>query len=426
MLTETTSYRIHKKHQNPNSEVCMKGSIYTSTKCPICKGAFKFDENIDTLVCTGGLTHNPVYHHGKCRLYYKSTTMRFDTVKAAKQQLDHLRVKDQRYQAYDPRDYQKDVPLGFTTLADLWLKYREKNAQGKAISDSTVESYRNYLRRAKAFFANANIKDIIESPAKIEDFLFGIEGISEKTRANHRSCLHYFFKWVCRRERLQMPEFPDVPFELEFRTITDWETQVKIIDKVKNLTAHIDDKVWLGIELLATHTNLRPQDLIRLAEADIDIETGVVTFWNPTKRKNQTKTIRLMDDHLVIVKELKRRYPAVPQTPFFRHVGGVKGTLPNKPYGKKYFYKWWIKACDVLGIKGLDLYAGTRHTSATQTARRLGKDAARAGLGNTSNKSIERYIQVQDDGCLNVVRAVDEMRRGKASEKIVNISVVRK
>jgi len=391
----------------------MKGSIHTSAKCPICGGSFRLDENIDVMVCTGRLSHSPVYHQGKCRVYYKSTTMRFDTVKAAKQNLDHLRVKDQKYGTYDPRDYKKDVPLGFTTLADLWLKHRERNAQGKAISASTLESYRNYMRRAKNYFANTNIKDLIDSPGKIEDFLFGIDGISEKTRHNHKSCLHFFFQWICRRERLQMPEFPDVPFELEYRAITDWETQTSIIDKVRELTAHLDDKVWLGIELLATHTNIRPQDLIRLSESDIDTETGIVTFWNPTKRKNQTKTIRLLPDHLGLVKELKRQHPALPHVPFFRHVGGIKGTVPGQPYGKKYFYKWWVKACSLLNVNGVDLYAGTRHTSATQTARRLGKEAARAGLGNTSNKSIERYIQVQDEGCLNVVRAIDEIRRGK-------------
>jgi len=396
----------------------MKGSIYTSLKCPVCGGNFKFDENIDALVCTGKLTHNPVYHRGKCRTYYKSTTMRFDSVRAAKQQLDHLRVKDQRYGTYDPRDYQKDVPLGFSVLADTWLKYRDKNSQGGTLSASTLGSYRNYMARAKAFFGNRNVKDLIEHPGEIEDFLFGVEKISEKTRANHKSCLHYFFKWVCRREKLIMPEFPEVPYELKYRPITDWETQVKIIDVIKEITAHVGDRVWLGIEMLATYTNVRPQDLIRLTEAEINTAAGVLTFHNPTKKKNQSKTVRLLAEHNEIIKRIQAKSPALPHTPFFRHEGGIKGTLPGKPYGKKYFYKWWVKACASLGISGLDLYAGTRHTSATETAVKFGKDAAKSALGNTSNKSIERYIQIQDEGVLNVVKAVDEMRRGK----VVNLA----
>ena len=32
-------------------------------------------------------------------------------------------------------------------------------------------------------------------------------------------------------------------------------------------------------------------------------------------------------------------------------------------YGEKYFYKWWKKACESLGIKDVDLYGDTRHSS---------------------------------------------------------------
>ena len=34
-------------------------------------------------------------------------------------------------------------------------------------------------------------------------------------------------------------------------------------------------------------------------------------------------------------------------------------------FGKDYFYKWWKKACTNLGIDGVDLYGGTRHSTAT-------------------------------------------------------------
>ena len=37
----------------------------------------------------------------------------------------------------------------------------------------------------------------------------------------------------------------------------------------------------------------------------------------------------------------------------------------GEQFGPKYFKKWWDKACENLGIKGVDLYGGTKHSTAT-------------------------------------------------------------
>ena len=37
----------------------------------------------------------------------------------------------------------------------------------------------------------------------------------------------------------------------------------------------------------------------------------------------------------------------------------------GKPFGEKYFYKWWKRACSNLGIEGVDLYGGTKHSTVT-------------------------------------------------------------
>jgi hypothetical protein len=51
---------------------------------------------------------------------------------------------------------------------------------------------------------------------------------------------------------------------------------------------------------------------------------------------------------------------------------------PGQPFGNKYLYKGWIKACENLGVEGLDLYGGTRHTTTTELAKRYGREAAMA------------------------------------------------
>ena len=46
-------------------------------------------------------------------------------------------------------------------------------------------------------------------------------------------------------------------------------------------------------------------------------------------------------------------------------VVGRKVPFGCRSFGNKYLYKWWKKACSNLGIEGVDLYGGTRHTSTT-------------------------------------------------------------
>ncbi len=124
----------------------MLGSIHTDLLCPVCKGKFKLDENRNAMFCADG--HTEIAHFGKCRVFFKKTTSRFHTVMEALQKLQYLRVQFQNG-TYDPRDYAKDLPLGFSKLADQWLETREGATKRKTLSGSTLRNYRNYMRRFK-------------------------------------------------------------------------------------------------------------------------------------------------------------------------------------------------------------------------------------------------------------------------------------
>ncbi|NNG00888.1 MAG: hypothetical protein HKM93_15985 [Desulfobacteraceae bacterium] len=406
----------------------MAGKIHSDQRCPVCGGRFKHDENRRGLICTGQGSHPETRATGRFRVYFKSTTSRFgNDFMAAERFLNYLRAKEDNNE-YDPRDYRADVPLGFSTLADRWLSFKKRDIKSsrrkKALSDSHLRNLSNYMTRAKAHWNHKNIKHITEGD--IDDFLFSISEISEKTRANHKSCLQDFWKWVCRREKdLRMPIFPEVEFELEYRKITTWETQSAIIDKVYEQTYHLNPKIWLGIDMLATYTNIRPKDLLQIKEEHIDMENGIIVFLYPTKTRNKTKSIRLLDEHIEEIRILKKRYPALPHMYFFRHVGGIQSVTRDEPFGEKYFYKWWIRACDALGIEGIDLYGGTRHTTTTEIAMQMGKEKAIQGLGNTSNKSIERYCQVQDNDTFEIVQLSTELKKKRSKKgkaKVVKLN----
>jgi hypothetical protein len=71
------------------------------------------------------------------------------------------------------------------------------------------------------------------------------DDISDKTKANMKSCLHDFWSWLLARKVItadQFPSFPKTPFELGWRNITDIPTQQSIIEKVKDLSYHINPK----------------------------------------------------------------------------------------------------------------------------------------------------------------------------------------
>ena len=152
--------------------------------------------------------------------------------------------------------------------------------------------------------------------------------------------------------------------------------------------------------------------MLNLAEGNIDLKNGVITIQRPTKKKGKFVkiTVRLITEHIQEISVLKERHPALPHVPFFRHVAGVSGVQANIPFGEKYFYKWWIKACSKLGIQGLDLYGGTRHTTTTELAKKVGEQGAKKATGHYTNKAFERYCQYQDDDTFEMVRVVAEMK----------------
>ncbi len=102
-------------------------------------------------------------------------------------------------------------------------------------------------------------------------------------------------------------------------------------------------------------------------------------------------------------KELINALPVgMPTLPFFRHIKGISGCRPGQPFGEKYLYKWWKRACKNLGIEGVDLYGGTRHSSATALKDKLTPEQIKAGTMHSTNKAFERYFQRNNQDAIDV------------------------
>jgi hypothetical protein len=272
-----------------------------------------------------------------------------------------------------------------------------------------------------------NIKTI--GTAEVEDFLFADhwtpkgEGITDKTRHNIKSCLHQFFKWVCRREKtVEFPEFPEIEFELGWRNTVTIEVQQAIIDevKVKRISFDIEPKIWLGIKLLATYIKIRPGEMREVRERDINLESGFIHIPHPKEGSNKRGKFAYLDaEDIDLIKNFPRSLD--PELYFFRHMSNRSGVQMGTQFGPKYFKKWWDKACDNYGIKGVDLYGGTKHSTATALGDFLTPEQIkRGGTGSATNKAFERYFQPRRSETAKVVSTIKKLQKKKAG-KIVKM-----
>ncbi|MCK5231048.1 MAG: tyrosine-type recombinase/integrase [Desulfobulbaceae bacterium] len=143
--------------------------------------------------------------------------------------------------------------------------------------------------------------------------------------------------------------------------------------------------------------SIRPGELVKIREQDIDLENRYIYIHH--SKTGETKPVPILTEDVELVKQLDRGFP---RSYFFRHDGGVSGVKLGQPYGEKYFYKWWKKACANLGIENVDLYGGTRHSSAVALRKHFTPEQIKQGTMHQTNKAFERYFRIEADDVRNI------------------------
>ncbi len=285
--------------------------------------------------------------------------------------------------------------MGFATLAEKWLVIKEQEVKPRSFSNLN-----RYMLNAIGAWEQTNIKRI--GYAEIEDFLYS-QKVSDKTRSNIKSCLHTFWTWLRKRKIItlhQFPEFPEIKYNLGFRKIIDKETQGMIIDEIKRISYHRNPKIWLGVKWLATYISIRPGELLKMLERDVDTKLGYFLVLHTKEGKE--KLVPMLDEDKELIREMPIGFPKLS---FFRHISGKGGVKVGQPFGNKYLYKWWKKACSNLGIEGIDLYGGTRHSTVTVLRKEFSPEQIKAGTMHSTNKAFDRYLQIQSDDALPIYQA---------------------
>jgi integrase len=297
---------------------------------------------------------------------------------------------------FDIRDYQTDKPLAFEKLAEKYLEVKQHS-----MAPGGFRNVRGYINRMAAAWGSANVKSI--GYGEIEDFLNGLN-VSDKTRSNVRSTIYNFFTWVNKREGVPMPDMPKVKFELGWRNIIDIETQQAILAEVHRLYWNVNPKIYIGIKWLCTYIAFRPNELRNLKEKHIDVNGFFIV---PSPKEDKPKIISMLAEDIDLYHSMPR---GLPELYFFRHIKGNGAVKPGGQFGKDYLYKCWKQACRNLGVEGVDLYGGTRHSSASALSKMLTPEQIKAGTMHATNKAFERYFQRQVQDSQQVYEAVRNLQ----------------
>lgn len=398
MPLSTQTY--YPKASRQSEGMCMRGGIYSEQKCSVCNGTLK-DDGRKKVCCPD----HPDQIATSFRVHFDKVKRRFKSYESAMRFLTGLRYKTDE-NTFDERDYSKEKPLAFMTLASKWLDVKKET-----VKPSSYRNLHNYMMKACDTWGNQNIKTI--RFGEIEDFLL-LHGrtLSSKTIANMRSGLHDFFQWLVRREVIdKAPSFPEVRVKLSYRKVVGKESQQAILEEVGRIAPY---KVWLGIKWLCTYISIRPGELIKIREQDVDTENRYIYIHH--SKTGETKPVPILDEDLTLFKQIN---PGFPRSYFFRHDDSKSGVKKGQKYGEKYFYKWWIRACENLEIEGVDLYGGTRHSSAVALRKDFSPEQIKQGTMHQTNKAFERYFRIGADDIRDIYAKTTHTTLSK-NNKILN------
>ncbi|HOD34416.1 MAG TPA: site-specific integrase [Syntrophales bacterium] len=378
----------------------MAGGLYSSQRCGVCGGLLK-NNNKNALSC---LVH-PDQKATSIRVKFQGVHRRFRSYSEAERFLVGLRYKSDEG-TFDAKDYKKENPMGFGTLVRQYLAVKEPDVKPKSYA-----TIRNTLERAQDFLGGRNIKTV--GYAEIEDFLNTQRHLSDKTRANMRSCLHAFFVWLKRRRIIsEVPELPAVTFQMGFRKTVDRETQMAILEEIRRLTMNTNPKIHLAIKMLSTYISIRPGELIRVKEEHLDLKNRILFI--PDPKEKRPKYIPLLDEDVEAIRSFTR---GMPNMPFFRHTGSTRGTPENHPFSKNILYGWWKRACKKLGVEGVDLYGGTKHSTARAMRFQFSPEQIKRASMHSTNAAFDRYFTMELDDIRAIYAGTPLAPKSATSEK---------
>jgi len=225
----------------------------------------------------------------------------------------------------------------------------------------------------------------------LEDTKYELSDYAPKTVHDCLTFLKQFLNWCVDREVIKgVPKMPKTSRTTQRRKVLDKDSQYRVIQKAKR---EYKDRpmVGLGLELLATYPKIRPNELRQVKEGDI--KDGILRL-RATKNTEGGTGVRLLPEHQLRLEELKTGDPD-------RYLL----SFPNgKQFGRDYLSLAWSRCCRALGITGVPLYPGTKHTTVTDLLKRHPTSMVASAAGITVQVLESHYKNIGEEDVVHLYR----------------------
>jgi hypothetical protein len=365
------------------------GGIYSDDKCPICR-----DSYVDDLKAALRCPVHPQHVAERFKVKLRGTTARFDDYGEASR---HLKaVREGVIQAGSLK-----ISLGH--VQDAFLEWKRDLVRLGKLNQETVVTYNNRLRRIVEYIGVAHDASGV-TYKDVHGFLYKAD-FSPKSTYDSYTIFREMMNWSSDMgEVTSLPKWPPYDFSLEHdmkrRKVVDKDTQTRILHAIYLAEWNRRPRLYLGIRFLATYINIRPRELLAVQELDYNRKEKYLVIRH-SKTSRTPKIVRLVPQDIALLDELPRGFASMP---LFRHDVPDYGVRAGERFGQAAFYRAWKRACKRLGIEGVDLYGGTRHSSAVALYKEAGvsPEEIQKATGHKSSVAFTRYFKLDIDDVVEI------------------------
>ena len=384
------------------------GGIYSDERCSICNSPF-VDDGVGSLSCKQHLSEKAKTFKARLR----TLTYRTDTYLAAQDRLSTWR-DEIRDGVFDLRLHKRGTVLTIGHILDSFMDLVKLPRLQKG--RITVRTFNGYRTRLMRFVNHVGPQCLItDVDYRCITMWLAKDTGSPKTVHETYRLLKEMLTWAYNMGDLpEMPRFPDYDFnpneDMKLRKVVNKETQENILDAVRK---HSAPRVYLGCRFLATYINVRPGELLNVKEKDYNREKGLLTIRVHKGSRTIPKVVALLEEDNQLLASLPTGFP---EMPLFRHDNVGKGVRPGDGLGKSAFYRAWKNGCKHVGVRGVDLYGGTRHSSAIALYEDAGvtPEQIKSATGHATSQSFMRYFRIGVEG----VREIHGLTRRNNYDKL--------